>query len=58
MQQTSADGPKDNVVSGPVTSGGKCLPCKAEKSATRKYRWKVIGGLMLPFALQALDVTM
>ncbi|CAK7263292.1 hypothetical protein SEPCBS57363_000491 [Sporothrix epigloea] len=28
-----------------------------ERLAARKYRWKIIAGLILPFALQALDVT-
>jgi len=37
---------------------GKCTTCREEKSAARRYRWKVIGGLIFPFALQALDVTM
>lgn len=30
---------------------------KAEKSRRRKYRWRIIAGLMLPFTLQALDTT-
>jgi hypothetical protein len=29
----------------------------AEKKRKRKYRWKVLLGLALPFALQALDMT-
>src|SRR5690242_16006178 len=28
-----------------------------EKKRRRKYRWKVLLGLMMPFALQALDTT-
>jgi len=28
-----------------------------EKKRRRKYRWKVLFGLMMPFALQALDTT-
>lgn len=35
-----------------------CQECKVEKRTARKYRWKLIGGLIFPFALQALDVTM
>ncbi|POR32304.1 Major facilitator superfamily transporter [Tolypocladium paradoxum] len=35
-----------------------CLDCKAEKSAVRKYRWRIILGLIWPYALQALDATM
>ncbi|KAH8907081.1 MFS general substrate transporter [Coniochaeta sp. PMI_546] len=36
---------------------GRCTACKSEKSAARTYRWKLILGLIFPFALQALDVT-
>lgn len=35
-----------------------CQACDLERQASRKYRWKLIVGLMLPFALQALDATM
>lgn len=35
-----------------------CLDCKAEKTAARTYRWKIILGLVWPYALQALDATM
>lgn len=34
-----------------------CDVCKAEKLAARKYRWKLIAGLFLPFSVQALDAT-
>ncbi|KAI2632382.1 MFS general substrate transporter [Hypoxylon sp. NC1633] len=36
---------------------GKCLQCKAEERAAFKYRWKLVLCLILPYALQALDVT-
>lgn len=36
---------------------GKCAVCKNGKKAARKYRWKIILGLLLPFTLQALDIT-
>jgi hypothetical protein len=36
----------------------KCSQCKEEKRALRKYRLKTILGLLLPFSLQSLDVTM
>jgi MFS family permease len=36
---------------------GKCNSCKFEKRAARNYRRKVVLGLILPFALQALDTT-
>ena len=42
----------------PLNAKGKCTACVGEKSAKRKYRWKIIAGLIFPFALQALDVTM
>lgn len=35
-----------------------CMSCKAEKRAATKYRWKLVLGLILPFALQAFDSTM
>ena len=41
---------------GPETT--PCLDCKAEKSKVRKYRWKIIFGLLWPYSLQALDATM
>lgn len=37
---------------------GPCLECKAEKRAASNYRTRIILGLILPYALQALDVTM
>lgn len=36
----------------------KCEACVEEKRAARKYRFKLVIGLIFPFALQALDVTM
>lgn len=36
----------------------KCEACVEEKRAARKYRLKLVLGLIFPFALQALDVTM
>ena len=35
-----------------------CDSCAAEATRARKYRWKIILGLVFPFALQALDSTM
>jgi hypothetical protein len=37
---------------------GKCVECKADEHRALIYRLKLIGGLLMPFALQALDVTM
>ncbi|KAF4973410.1 hypothetical protein FSARC_304 [Fusarium sarcochroum] len=39
------------------SSRGPCATCASEKKAARVYRWKIIFGLMAPFALQALDST-
>ncbi|KAJ4271617.1 hypothetical protein NW762_000322 [Fusarium torreyae] len=39
------------------SSSGPCATCVSEKKAARVYRWKIIFGLMAPFALQALDST-
>lgn len=36
---------------------GPCTLCKEEKRRERIYRWKLIGGLFLPFSVQALDTT-
>ena len=35
----------------------KCPTCLHERRLARTYRWKLILGLIFPFALQALDVT-
>lgn len=37
--------------------GQPCEICQSEKRARRKYRWKIIVGLFLPFTLSSLDVT-
>lgn len=37
---------------------GPCEVCKAESHKALIYRLKLIAGLLMPFALQALDVTM
>jgi len=34
-----------------------CRICEEEKKAARRYRWKLIAGLALPFAVQGLDST-
>lgn len=39
-------------------SSEPCSDCKAEKSRVRKYRWKIVLGLVFPYSLQALDATM
>ncbi|TLS25964.1 hypothetical protein PpBr36_07455 [Pyricularia pennisetigena] len=39
------------------TKDSKCEACIEEKRAARKYRLKLVLGLIFPFALQALDVT-
>lgn len=35
-----------------------CEQCKSESHKALVYRLKLIAGLLMPFALQALDVTM
>lgn len=35
-----------------------CPECKAERDRARSYRWKIFLGLLLPCAIQSLDVTM
>ncbi|KAE8148518.1 major facilitator superfamily domain-containing protein [Aspergillus avenaceus] len=35
----------------------KCPTCKKQKHDTHVYRWKLIGGLSLPFILATLDLT-
>ena len=35
----------------------KCLPCASEKSAARKYRWKLLLLLLPGFFLASLDLT-
>lgn len=37
---------------------GPCQQCKEEDHRALVYRLKLIAGLLMPFALQALDVTM
>ncbi|KAL0940893.1 tetracycline efflux protein [Colletotrichum truncatum] len=39
------------------TAAGPCPTCKSERKARMNYRLKIFGGLVLPFTLQALDVT-
>ncbi|KAF4985056.1 hypothetical protein FDECE_16856 [Fusarium decemcellulare] len=39
------------------SSAETCQACKTERRSQLKYRWKIILGLFLPFAISALDVT-
>lgn len=55
VQVTSAGMMADETSDG---EPGPCIECKAEKRAARSYRTRIILGLLLPYALQALDVTM
>lgn len=36
---------------------GPCEICKQKTKSMRKYRWKLIVGLSLPFLVQSLDTT-
>ncbi|KAI3555350.1 major facilitator superfamily transporter [Colletotrichum abscissum] len=38
-------------------ASGPCPTCKSERKAQLKYRVKIFAGLVLPFVVQALDVT-
>ncbi|KAI1471391.1 MFS general substrate transporter [Daldinia caldariorum] len=54
------DAEQDELLAQPVedTSRTKNCPlCKAERREASKYRWKLTLCLLLPYALQALDVT-
>jgi hypothetical protein len=43
---------KDTVVNDEI-----CTICKQEKHEATVYRWKLIGGLLLPYTLASLDLT-
>ena len=62
LQQTHHDAPQEKQLCQHMdayeTSTVKCASCVSEKKAARVYRWKIILGLVAPFALQALDSTM
>ncbi|KAI1798557.1 MFS general substrate transporter [Daldinia bambusicola] len=54
------DAEQGELISQPAQDGsrtGNCPVCKAERREATKYRWKLIICLLLPYALQALDVT-
>lgn len=36
---------------------GPCTLCAEEKKALRRYRWRLTAGLMLPYMVQSLDLT-
>ncbi|KAM0564565.1 hypothetical protein ACHAPJ_000779 [Fusarium lateritium] len=61
LQDTSPGAPKQQPqcrhMAAYESSAGPCATCISEKKAARVYRWKIIFGLMAPFALQALDST-
>lgn len=48
---------RDGTPTSPLESPGPCGQCKAESHRALVYRLKLIAGLLMPFALQALDVT-
>jgi MFS family permease len=52
--QTSDEVPAPHGIQ---ASNAPCPACKEEKRAARRYRWLLIGGLFLPFTVQALDAT-
>jgi len=38
-------------------SSSPCPECKDAKRAARRYRWRIIAGLFIPFLIQSLDIT-
>lgn len=56
QRQIIQDGISTTTTSTP-DSPGPCAQCKAESRRALVYRLKLIAGLLMPFALQALDVT-
>lgn len=54
QRPAKSDGQATDVVERP----GPCEACKTESHKALIYRLKLIAGLLMPFALQALDVTM
>lgn len=50
--------PWSNVPHGrTIESLGPCAKCKREKHDSRVYRWKLIGGLLVPYFLASVDLT-
>lgn len=40
-----------------IQASGPCELCKKEKHNARVYRWKLIAGLLLPYFLASVDLT-
>ncbi|TGO86151.1 hypothetical protein BPOR_0330g00070 [Botrytis porri] len=40
-----------------ISYGEPCSLCIQEKKASRRYRWRLTAGLLLPYMVQALDIT-
>lgn len=40
-----------------VDMSSPCAECQEAKRAARRYRWRIITGLFVPFLVQSLDVT-
>ncbi|KAE8452510.1 hypothetical protein EG329_000413 [Mollisiaceae sp. DMI_Dod_QoI] len=56
LEETKAG--KDRMQSSDgILDGSKCLTCKEEQRAMKKYRLKLMAGLFLPFLVQSLDST-
>ncbi|OHE90834.1 major facilitator superfamily transporter [Colletotrichum orchidophilum] len=62
-QDKNSQNPSDRTSSTPACShqfdstSGPCLTCKSDRRAQLKYRVKIFAGLVLPWVVQALDVT-
>jgi hypothetical protein len=55
--EVDSNGGNDVALTTTKDAKGRCQTCRQEKLAARRYRWRIIAGLIFPFALQALDVT-
>lgn len=55
---TSPDAaPSTTTTKETVANDEVCATCKQEKHDATVYRWKLIGGLLLPYTLASLDLT-
>jgi hypothetical protein len=57
-EQNPKDESENNSEAAAAHATARCTACDTEEHDARVYRWKVIGSLILPFTLQAFDVTM
>ncbi|ESZ98784.1 hypothetical protein SBOR_0833 [Sclerotinia borealis F-4128] len=53
---TVREGEKNELQTG-ISYDGPCTLCEEDKKAFSRYRWRLTAGLMLPYMVQALDLT-